>query len=157
MRTSIHRKSHPILRWASLAVAAFVVANSALAQDNDDCLMCHEDQDLVGEVDGKNCLLADDMVDTGGTLANAVHALKERGAKQVYACATHALLSGKAMERLSSAPLEEFVVTNTIHVPEDRRWDRLTILSVAGLLANAVEYIHSNESVSQLFEFRDND
>jgi ribose-phosphate pyrophosphokinase len=112
---------------------------------------------VVGEVDGKNCLLADDLVDTGGTLANAVHALKERGAKKVYACCTHALLSGSATEKLSAAPLEEFVVTNTIHIPEERRFDRLTILSVAGLLANAVEYIHSNESVSQLFEFRDND
>jgi ribose-phosphate pyrophosphokinase len=112
---------------------------------------------VVGEVDGKNCLLADDMVDTGGTLANAVVALKERGAKQVFACATHALLSGSATEKLSAAPLDEFVVTNTIHIPDERRFDRLTVLSVAGLLANAVEYIHSNESVSQLFEFRDND
>jgi ribose-phosphate pyrophosphokinase len=111
---------------------------------------------VVGEVEGKNCLLADDMVDTGGTLANAVVALKDRGAKKVFACATHALLSGSATEKLSAAPLEEFVVTNTIHIPEERRFDRLTVLSVAGLLANAVEYIHSNESVSQLFEFRDN-
>jgi ribose-phosphate pyrophosphokinase len=112
---------------------------------------------VVGDVDGRNCLLADDMVDTGGTLANAVVALKERGARKVFACATHALLSGNATEKLSATPLDEFVVTNTIHIPEERRFDRLTILSVAGLLANAVEYIHSNESVSQLFEFRDND
>ena len=112
---------------------------------------------VVGEVEGKNCLLTDDMVDTGGTLANAVHALKERGARRVFACATHALLSGNASEKLSSAPLEEFVVTNTIHVPEERRFPQLTILSVAGLLADAVQYIHSNESVSQLFEIKDND
>lgn len=112
---------------------------------------------VVGEVEGKNCLLTDDMVDTGGTLANAVHALKERGAKGVYAAATHALLSGAAVERLSSAPLEEFVVTNTIHIPEERRFPGLKILSVAGLLANAIQYIHSNESVSQLFEMRDSD
>jgi ribose-phosphate pyrophosphokinase len=112
---------------------------------------------VVGDVDGKNCLLVDDMVDTGGTLANAVHALKERGALNVYAMATHALLSGPAVERLSSAPLEEFVVTNTIHIPEERRFPALKILSVAELLANAVTYIHSNESVSQLFEIRDED
>jgi ribose-phosphate pyrophosphokinase len=110
---------------------------------------------VVGEVAGRNCLLVDDMVDTGGTLTNAVHALKDRGAKNVYAMATHALLSGPAVERLSSAPLEEFVVTNTIHIPEERRFPALKILSVAGLLANAVNYIHSNESVSQLFEIRD--
>ncbi len=107
---------------------------------------------VVGEVDGRPCLLADDMVDTGGTLSNAVRALKERGATQVYACASHALLSGRAVERLSEAPLEEMVVTNTIHVPEERRFDKLTILSVADLLAKAIAHIHSNESVSQLFE-----
>ncbi len=112
---------------------------------------------VVGEVKGMNCLLTDDMVDTGGTLANAVHALKERGAKTVYAAATHALLSGQACEKLAAAPLEEFVVTNTIHIPEERRFPSLKILSVAELLANAVEYIHSNESVSQLFEMRDED
>jgi len=110
---------------------------------------------VVGEVEGKNCLLTDDMVDTGGTLANAVVALKERGARAVYAAATHALLSGQASEKLSAAPLDEMVVTNTIHIPEGRRFDNLTILSVAELLANAIEFIHSNESVSQLFEVRD--
>ena len=107
---------------------------------------------VVGEVDGKTCLLADDMVDTGGTLANAIFALRDRGAKAVYACATHALLSGKAVERLAEAPLEEMVVTNTIHVPEERSFPRLKVLSVADLLAKAIDHIHSNESVSQLFE-----
>lgn len=110
---------------------------------------------VVGEVEGKNCLLTDDMVDTGGTLANAVVALKERGARSVYAAATHALLSGNAVQKLSSVPLEEFVVTNTIDLPAERRFEGMTILSVAGLLASAIEYIHSNESVSQLFELRD--
>jgi ribose-phosphate pyrophosphokinase len=107
---------------------------------------------VVGDVDGKTCLLADDMVDTGGTLANAVLALKDRGAKLVYACATHALLSGRATERLAEVPLEEMVVTNTIHIPEDRHFARLRVLSVADLLAKAIDHIHSNESVSQLFE-----
>jgi ribose-phosphate pyrophosphokinase len=107
---------------------------------------------VVGDVDGKTCLLADDMVDTGGTLASAVFALRDRGAKAVYACATHALLSGQAAERLAEAPLEEMVVTNTIHVPEDRHFPNLRILSVADLLAKAIEHIHSNESVSKLFE-----
>jgi ribose-phosphate pyrophosphokinase len=107
---------------------------------------------VVGEVDGRDCLLADDMVDTAGTLTNAVVALKERGAADVYACASHPLLSGKAVERLSKAPLEEMVVTNTIHVPEEKRFPGLTILSVADLLAKAIDHIHSNESVSQLFE-----
>jgi ribose-phosphate pyrophosphokinase len=107
---------------------------------------------VVGDVDGRNCLLVDDMVDTAGTLANAVVALKERGAKTVYAAATHAVLSGPAMERLSAAPLEEMVVTNTIAIPEEKRFSNLKILSVADLLAKAIDHVHSNESVSELFE-----
>ena len=109
---------------------------------------------VVGDVEGKTCLVADDMIDTGGTMAQAVHALRERGGKAVYIAATHALLSGAAVEKLSAAPLEELVVTNTIPVPEEKRFDRLTVLSVAGLLARAITYIHSNESVSQLFELK---
>ena len=107
---------------------------------------------VVGDVEGMNCLLVDDMVDTAGTLSNAVVALKERGAKAVYAAATHALLSGPAVERLSDAPLEEMVVTNTIYIPEDKRFDNLKILSVGDLLAKAIDHVHSSESVSQLFE-----
>lgn len=107
---------------------------------------------VVGDVEGMNCLVVDDMVDTAGTITNAVYALKERGAKAVYAAATHPLLSGSAVERLEAAPLEEMVVTNTIHVPDHKRFDRLTILSVADLLAKAIDHVHSNESVSQLFE-----
>ncbi len=112
---------------------------------------------VVGEVEGRTCLLVDDMVDTAGTLSNAVHALKERGAAEVYAAATHALFSGKAVERLREAPLEEMVVTNTIHIPEEKRFDNLRILSVADLLAKAIDHIHSNESVSQLFEMLPDD
>ena len=107
---------------------------------------------VVGEVEGMKCLLIDDMVDTAGTLANAVLALRERGAKTVYAAATHPLLSGEAVARLSNAPIEEMVVTNTIDVPEHKRFAGLRILSVADLLAKAIDHVHSNESVSQLFE-----
>ncbi len=107
---------------------------------------------VVGEVEGMTCLLIDDMVDTAGTLANAVVALRERGAKTVYAAATHPLLSGEAVARLSNAPIEEMVVMNTIDVPEHKRFAGLRILSVADLLAKAIDHVHSNESVSQLFE-----
>ena len=110
---------------------------------------------VVGEVDGRTCLITDDMIDTGGTIAQAVQALKDRGARSVYVAATHALLSGEAVARLSAAPLEELVVTNTIHIPDSKRFDRLKVLSVADLLARAITYIHSNASVSQLFELRD--
>ncbi len=111
-----------------------------------------EVMNVIGEVEGKDCLLADDMIDTAGTMAEAVVALKSRGARDVYCCATHALLSGPAVERLSSAPLKELVVTNTVHVPEEKRFDRLTVLSVSPLVARAIRYTHSNESVSSLFD-----
>jgi ribose-phosphate pyrophosphokinase len=107
---------------------------------------------VVGEVEGMNCLVVDDMVDTAGTLANAVHALKDRGAKAIYAAATHALFSGEAVSRLKDAPLEEMVVTNTVHVPEHKLFDNLRVLSVADLLAKAIDHVHSNESVTELFE-----
>ncbi|MDE2793261.1 MAG: ribose-phosphate pyrophosphokinase [Gemmatimonadota bacterium] len=110
---------------------------------------------VVGEVEGRSCLITDDMIDTGGTIAQAVGALKERGAERVYVAATHALLSATAVERLAASPLEELVVTNTILIPEAKRFDRMKILSVADLLARAITYIHSNASVSKLFELRD--
>ena len=107
---------------------------------------------VVGDVDGLTCLLVDDMVDTGGSLANAIFALKDRGASTVYAAATHALLSADATATLSAAPIEEMIVTNTIHIPDAKHFDRLKVLSVADLLAQAINYVHSNQSVSQLFE-----
>ncbi len=111
-----------------------------------------EVMNVVGEVEGRDCLIADDMVDTAGTLSSAVHALKDLGANEVYCCASHPLLSGPAVDRLVAAPLTEIAVTNTIHTPEERRFDTLEVLSVAPLLAKAIRYIHSGESVSSLFE-----
>ncbi len=112
---------------------------------------------VVGEVQGMTCLLIDDMVDTAGTLSNAVYALRDRGAEAVYAAASHALLSGEAVARLSEAPIEEMVVTNTIDIPEEKKFPNLRVLSVADLLAKAIDHIHSNESVSQLFEMLPDD
>ena len=107
---------------------------------------------VVGDVEGKNCLIPDDMIDTGGTLIAAAKALKEHGAAKIYANATHALLSGPAVSLLSEAPIDEIAVTDTIRVPDEKRWPALTVLSVADLLASAIKYIHDNESVSSLFE-----
>jgi ribose-phosphate pyrophosphokinase len=107
---------------------------------------------VIGEVEGKDCIIADDMIDTAGTMAQAVFALKERGARDVYCCASHALLSGPAVERLSKSPAKEVVVTNTIDIPPAKRFDTLTILSVGDLIARAIRYTHLNESVSSLFE-----
>jgi ribose-phosphate pyrophosphokinase len=107
---------------------------------------------VIGDVDGKDCILSDDMIDTGGTLAQAARALKERGARDVYACATHALLSGPAVQRLRDAPFTEIVVTDTIPVPPHKQFETLRVLSTDELLAKAVRYTHVNESVSSLFE-----
>jgi ribose-phosphate pyrophosphokinase len=111
-----------------------------------------EVMNVIGDVDGKDCLLSDDMIDTAGTMAQAARALKERGARDVYACATHALLSGPAVERLRDAPFTEIVVTDTIPVPPHKQFETLRVLSTDELLAKAVRYTHVNESVSSLFE-----
>ena len=107
---------------------------------------------VVGEVEGRACIIVDDMIDTAGTLESVVYALIDRGATHVYAAASHALLSGPAVERLSRAPVTEVVVTNTLHLAEDKQFDKLRVLSIADLLARAIRYTHSNESVSQLFD-----
>ena len=107
---------------------------------------------VVGEVAGKDCVIPDDMIDTAGTMSEAVHALKRLGARDIYCCATHALLSGPAVDRLVAAPVTEVVVTDTIAIPPERRFDRLKILSIAGLLAKAIGYTHSDQSVSSLFD-----
>jgi ribose-phosphate pyrophosphokinase len=106
---------------------------------------------VVGEVEDRACIIVDDMIDTAGTLVSVVHALKERGAREIYAAATHALLSGPAVERLQGAPLEEVVVVNTLDMRE-KRFGKLRVLSVAELLARAIHHTHSNESVSALFD-----
>ena len=106
----------------------------------------------AGEVEGKDVLLPDDMIDTAGTIAEAAAALKRLGARRIFAFATHALLSGPAVERLRAAPIEEVTVTNTIRIPEDRQFEKLKVLSIASLMAKAIGYEHSNQSVSSLFD-----
>lgn len=106
---------------------------------------------VVGDVKGRDCLIVDDMIDTAGTISEAAHALKRLGARDVYGCASHALLSGPAVDRLSGSPLKELAVTNTMHIPEERRFDQLRILSIAPLLAQAIRFTHSDQSVSSLF------
>jgi len=107
---------------------------------------------VVGEVAGRDCIIPDDMIDTAGTMTEAVYALKRLGAGKIYVCATHPLLSGPAVERLSAAPIEEVAVTNTIAIPPERMFDKLTVLSIAPLLAKAIGYTHSDLSVSSLFD-----
>ncbi|HWO88441.1 MAG TPA: ribose-phosphate pyrophosphokinase [Gemmatimonadales bacterium] len=107
---------------------------------------------VVGEVEGKDCLIADDLIDTAGTVSEAAKALKRLGARRIFICASHALLSGPALERLKDAPVDEVAVTNTIALPENRRFERLVVLSVGGLLAKAIANTHRDKSVSSLFD-----
>ena len=107
---------------------------------------------VVGEVEGRDCLITDDMIDTAGTVSESARALKRLGARDIYVCATHALLSGPAAQRLSEAPIEEVAVTDTIAIPPERQFPSLRVLSVGELLSKAIRYTHSDQSVSSLFD-----
>ena len=107
---------------------------------------------VVGEVEGRDCILVDDMIDTAGTVSEAAKALRGLGAKDIYVCATHALLSGPAVRRLNDAPIKEIAVTDTIAIPPERRPKALFVLSVGELLSKAIRFTHSEQSVSSLFD-----
>ena len=107
---------------------------------------------VVGDVEGHDCILVDDMVDTAGTVTEAARALKQLGAQDIYICATHALLSGPAKARLNDAPIRELAVTDTINIPPERRPHQLCMLSVGELLSKAIRFTHAEQSVSSLFD-----
>jgi len=108
--------------------------------------------EIVGDVDGRVCLLVDDMIDTGRTIAKAADALKEAGAIRVVVAATHAVFSDPASELLQSASIDQVVVTDTLPLPEDKKWDRLTILPIAPLLARAIREVFEDGSVTSMFD-----
>lgn len=110
-----------------------------------------EVEEIVGDVSGKTVIMVDDMILTGGSLFHGSEALIQRGAKEVYAAATHPVLCGSAIEKLNSSPLKEIVVTNTVPVPADKKGDKIKVLSVASLLGEAIQRIHQGRSVSELF------
>lgn len=110
-----------------------------------------EVMNIIGEIDGKDVIIVDDMIDTAGTITNAVKALNERGAKSIVCACTHAVLSGPAIERLSGAPIDELICLDTIKLPEDKRFGKEKILSVAPVFAEAIERIYEDISVSTLF------
>lgn len=111
-----------------------------------------EVMDIIGEVQGKIAILVDDIIDTAGTICNAAVGLKERGCRAVYACATHAVLSGPAMKRINASEIDKLVFSDTIPLPEAKRSDRLIQLSIAPLFAEAILRVHSDRSVSSLFD-----
>ncbi|WP_078378390.1 ribose-phosphate diphosphokinase [Sutcliffiella halmapala] len=111
-----------------------------------------EVMNIVGHIEGRTAILIDDMIDTAGTITLAANALIENGAKEVYACCTHPVLSGPAIERIQNSQIKELVVTNTISLPEEKKIEKITQLSVAELIAEAIVRVHEEKSVSTLFD-----
>ena len=112
-----------------------------------------EIMNIIGDVEGKRCILIDDMIDTAGTITNAANALKDLGAKNVYACCTHGVLSGPAMDRINKSAIEELVMLNTIPLSEDKESAKIRSISVAPLFAEAIKRIYDDQPISKLFEY----
>ena len=110
-----------------------------------------EVMNIIGEVKGKHCILVDDMVDTAGSLCNAAQALMENGAVEVYACATHGVLSGPAYDRIEASPIKEMLFLNTIPQQKDKNCSKLKYVDVAPVFARAIEHIHGATSIADLF------
>jgi ribose-phosphate pyrophosphokinase len=107
--------------------------------------------EVVGDVRDRSCVLVDDIIDTAGTVTAAADLLHERGARDVLVASTHGVLSGPAVDRLKNAPIREVVVTNTLPIPAEKRWDALTVLSVAPIIAEALDAVFEDSSVSEIF------
>ena len=113
-----------------------------------------EIMNIIGDIQGKRCILIDDMIDTAGTIANAANALRDLGAKNVYACCTHGVLSGPAMDRINNSAIEELVMLNTIPLREDIDTTKIRSISVAPLFAEAIKRIYDDQPISKLFEYQ---
>ncbi len=111
-----------------------------------------EAKDIVGEVDGRCCVIIDDMIDTGGTIVAAAELMLEKGAARVFVATTHAVFSGPAVERLQNSGVEQVVVTNTLPLPPEKRFDKLVVLSVAPIIARAIHAVFEDTSVSEIFD-----
>jgi ribose-phosphate pyrophosphokinase len=133
--------------WSKRLDASLAIVDKRRERANESEVM-----NIIGSVQGKDCILVDDLVDTAGTLCNAARALQAKGANRIVACATHAVLSGPAMERIMDSPLSEVVVTNSIPLsPEAATSGRIKQISIARLLGEAIRRIHNSDSVSSLF------
>lgn len=113
-----------------------------------------EIMNIIGDIEGKRCILIDDMIDTAGTIANAANALIDLGAKNVYACCTHGVLSGPAIDRINNSAIEELVMLNTISLSEDIETTKIKSISVAPLFAEAIKRIYDDQPISKLFEYQ---
>ena len=134
--------------WADRLGAPLAIIHKRRDPDRPNQVQVHE---LVGDVKGRTCLLVDDMIDTAGTIVAAAKALKDNGAGRVIVAATHAVFSDPAVERLSGDSVDEVLVTNTLPIPAEKRFDKLTVLSIAPLIARAIEAVFTDDSVSNIF------
>ncbi|GAJ06633.1 unnamed protein product, partial [marine sediment metagenome] len=110
-----------------------------------------ETMNVIGEVEGKIALTVDDEIDTAGSLVDVVSTLERRGAQEIYACCTHPILSGSAIQRIASCPVKEVVVTDTAPVTGDKKLDKITVLPIAPLLGEAIHRIHTGQSIGAMF------
>jgi ribose-phosphate pyrophosphokinase len=134
------------------AYAKRLEANLAIVDKRRDQPNVAEIHHVIGDVEGRTALIVDDIVDTGGTLAQVAHAIKNAGAREVLASSSHAVLSGQAVEKIEASPLSRLIVTDSMALPEDkRRWPKLVVLSIAELLSKAIRNIHEEASVTSLF------
>ena len=108
--------------------------------------------EVVGEVEGRTCIIVDDMIDTGGTITKAAEALYANGAADVVAAATHGVLSGPAVDRLKNSPISEVVITDTLPLSDEMRFDKLSVISIAPLIARAIKEVFEDGSVTSLFD-----
>jgi ribose-phosphate pyrophosphokinase len=136
-------------RWTDLLGAPLAIIHKRRDPDVPNEAKVFE---VVGEVEGRICVVIDDMIDTGGTIVKAADQLFENGAKDVIVAATHAILSGPAKERFANSRVREVIVTDTLPIPEDRRFDKLTVLPVAPLIARAIQEVFTDGSVTSMFE-----
>jgi ribose-phosphate pyrophosphokinase len=135
--------------WADRLNCALAIIHKRRDPNVVNTVVVHE---VVGDVSGRVCLLVDDMIDTAGTICQASEALLARGAKSVIAAATHPVLSGPALERLQASAFEEVIVSNTLPIPAEHQFDRLTVLSIAPLIARAITEVFEDGSVTSLFD-----
>jgi ribose-phosphate pyrophosphokinase len=135
--------------WADRLGATLAIIHKRRDPNVANQIRVHE---VVGEVEGRTCLLVDDMIDTAGTITQAADALVANGAERVITAATHPVLSGPAVDRLKNSQIGEVVVTNTLPIPEERRFDKLTVLSIAPLIARAIHEVFEDGSVTSLFD-----
>lgn len=136
-------------RWTDILGAPLAIIHKRRDPDVPNQVKVHE---VVGEVQGRICVVVDDMIDTGGTIVKSAETLFEQGASQVIVAATHGILSSPAAERLQNSGISEVVVTNTLPIPEDRQFDKLTVLSIAPLLGRAITEVFTDGSVTSMFD-----